>query len=306
MVNKIVIPSVIMAIIFSAAGTAYYYDLDDDPEKPVIVFDSEPEEHLEIHFIDVRQGDSTLMITPGGYSILVDGGNNGRGHDVASYIKGLGIDEIDLMVATHPDADHIGGLDEIISAMPVNHVMDNGQEHPRHTNTYRDHIEAIKGIERTIVREDTLWVIDDDMYIEIIVPYDDGAGLKRSDLNANSILLKASYGGTSVLLTGDCEKTCEGRILAGDMDDSIGDDINVDILKIGHHGSETSTSDEFLFETDPEFVVISVGKNQWGLPKESILEKLGDYPADIYRTDENGTVIVTIDVNGNSLLGLSK
>ena len=90
MVNRIVIPSVIMAIIFSATGTAYYYDLDDDSEKPVIVFDSEPEEHLEIHFIDVRQGDSTLMITPGGYSILVDGGNNGRGHDVASYIKGFG------------------------------------------------------------------------------------------------------------------------------------------------------------------------------------------------------------------------
>ncbi len=292
-----------MAIILSATGTAYYYDLDEDEGDPVIDFDAESEDYLEIHFIDVRQGDSTLMITPSGYSILVDGGNNGRGHEVANYIQGLGIDEIDLMVATHPDADHIGGLDEIISTMPVNHVMDNGQEHPNHTKTYQDHMIAIEGIERTIVREDILWVINDDTRIEVIVPYDDGAGLKR-DLNSNSILIKTSYGGTSVLLTGDCEKICENRILAGDIDDSIGDDINVDILKVGHHGSETSTSDEFLSETDPTFAVISVGKNQWGLPKDSILEKLEEHRADVYRTDENGTIIVTIDENGNVLLGL--
>ena len=268
-------------------------------------FDSESENHLEIHFVDVGQGDSTLIVTPNNYVIVIDGGNNGKGHDVASYIQSLGINEIDLMIATHPDADHIGGLDEIIEDISVLHVMDNGQKHPKHTKTYLEHMESIEGIERTIIREDTLWIVDDETKIEIIVPFDDGAGLKQ-DLNANSILLKISYGGSSILLTGDCEKICESRILAGDIDESIGDDINIDILKVGHHGSETSTSDGFLSKTDPEFAVISVGKNQWDLPRDSILEKLEEYSADIYRTDENGTVISTIDSNGNILLGLSK
>ena len=305
MVNKIIISSIIAVIIASATGTAYYYDFDDDGENPVLDFDSESISHLEIHFLDVGQGDSTLMITPSNYVILVDGGNNGKGHAVAKYVKSLGIDEIDLMIATHPDADHIGGLDEIIAVMPVHHVLDNGQQHPDNTKTYRDHLNAIESIDRTIISEDTLWVVNDETEIEIIVPYDDGDGFRR-DLNANSVLVKISHGGTSVLLTGDCEKVCEKRILTGDIDDSIGDDIKVDVLKVGHHGSDTSTSEEFLTATNPELAIISSGKNQWGLPKESVLERLSDNLSDIYRTDENGTIVVTIDNNGNVLLGLSK
>jgi len=305
LVNKIIIPSIIAIIIASVTGTAYYYDFDDDPENPILDFDSESDQPLEIHFIDVKQGDSTLMITPNNYVVLVDGGNNGKGHGVAEYIQSLGIDEIDLMIATHPDADHIGGLDEIITAMPVLHVMDNGQLHSRNTITYQDHLSAIENIDRTIIQQDTLWVVGDDTEIEIIVPYDDGNGFV-SDLNANSILLKVSYGGTSVLLTGDCEKICERRILAGDINNAIGNITKVDVLKVGHHGSKTSTSEEFLIRTNPELAIISVGKNQWDLPKDIILDRLDTHESDIYRTDENGTIVVTIDANGNLLIGLSK
>ncbi|WP_182126556.1 ComEC/Rec2 family competence protein [Nitrosopumilus sp. b2] len=302
MVNKIVIPAVLAVILASATGTVFYYDSNED--EPIFEDNDGSISVLQVHFIDVGQGDSTLILTPSGYSILVDGGNNWKGDDVFDYISSQGIDRIDLMIATHPDADHIGGLDELIELIDVGHVIDNGQPNPRHTATYADHITAIENINRTIIQRDRLWDIDDDTEIELIVPYDDGNGLDR-DPNANSILVKISYGGKSVLLTGDCEKVCEQRLLDGDVDDSIGDDFDIDILKVGHHGSDTSTSEEFLVATSPVFSTISVGNNQWGHPKDEVLNRLIDFGSDIYRTDESGTIVATIDETGIQMVGFN-
>jgi competence protein ComEC len=306
MVNRIIVP-VIIAVVLAGGGSAYYYggDVSDD-EEPTFIFMNEgvPEgPQLQLHFIDVGQGDSTLIITPSGQTMLIDGGNNGKGDDVFDYLQSIDVNQIDFMIATHPDADHIGGLDEIMELINVTTVYDNGQEHE--TITYSDYISLARERDYQIVREDFVLNLDDDATLEFIVPYDTDRGL-YSDTNANSILIRASFQGVSALFTGDCEKKCERDVMKDDTNSSIGNNIKAKILKAGHHGSKTSSGESFVTEINPELALISVGKNSWGHPNKEVLKIFNDKEMDVFRTDKHGNIVIIIDSDGNTWLSHSK
>jgi len=304
--NKIVVPAIIIAVI-AGGGSAYFYGgIDSEDEEPTFVFtnDGLPEgQQLQFHFIDVGQGDSTLIITPEGRTMLIDGGNNGKGNDIVSYLRNVGVNQIDFMVASHPDADHIGGLDEIMDLMEVITVFDNGDEHD--TDTYRDYIARAKELDYQPVREDFVLALNEDATLEFIVPYDTDREF-FSDNNANSILVRASFNGISALFTGDCEKACERDVLIEDSNSSVGNDVKAKILKAGHHGSKTSSSVSFITEVDPEIAVISVGNNRWDHPNQEVLEIFEENEIDVFRTDENGNVVIVIDSNGRIWLSHTK
>jgi beta-lactamase superfamily II metal-dependent hydrolase len=244
---------------------------------------------FSVHFIDVGQGDS-ILVEAGDADILVDGGPSGSA--VLSYLAGQHVPDIDLLVATHPHADHIGGLDDVLAQYDVREVWTNG---PTATSqTYQDFAAAVAGegaVERQIRRGYstefggvTLTALD---------PVDPLTG----DANGDSIVLRLSCGSVDVLLTGDANDASEASMLA---DPSVV--LDADVLKVGHHGSSTSTTNAFLDAVTPKDAVISVGAgNTYGHPAQDTLNRLAAHGATIYRTDLNGTVVLTSDCNTYSI-----
>lgn len=245
--------------------------------------DRMPPGKLIVHFIDVGQGDSTLIEFPNGVVVLIDCGDNNKGIDVVNYIKSKNIALNNLLIATHPDADHIGGCDKVLQQIKTDMVIDNGEF--SNTITYRDYIAQIDDEAYKKALTDSIIDIDPEVFTEIIVPYDTPQG-KNSDSNDNSVLFKMRYGNTSFLFMGDCEEECEK--------DVINDGITADVLKVGHHGSKTSSSDAFLAEVQPKISVISVGEgNKYGHPRTEVLNRLNN--TEILRTDQLGTIVLESD-----------
>ncbi|WP_105616069.1 ComEC/Rec2 family competence protein [Vallitalea okinawensis] len=240
---------------------------------------------MVVHFIDIGQGDSTL-IEYKDWDILIDGGDNRMATELIDYLNQQEIDDIDLMIATHMDADHIGGLDIILAEYQVEEIIDSGTE--KDTKTYRDYANAISA-EGAVYQEDKDYVYEmDDLFsIEIIETGDD-----YKDENDNSVVCQINYGNMNFLFTGDMESEAEKNSLQ-----KYGD---VDVLKVGHHGSRTSTTDMFLQTTRPEYAIISCGEgNKYGHPHSETVDKLNNIGARIYRTDEKGTIVLKTD--GNSI-----
>ncbi len=242
-------------------------------------------EKLEVHYIDVGQGDSTLIKTPDSRYILIDGGDNHKGDTVVDYLKKTGVQELDAVIATHPDADHIGGLDTVINAIPVKSVYAPKVSHT--TQTYKDFLLAVKNRNLKIKSaKGGLELPSDGLKASFIAP----VGEYGKDLNAWSAVLRVTYKDTTFLFTGDAESKSEADML------SSGSFLKADVLKVGHHGSDTSTSMEFLNAVKPRYAVISAGKdNKYGHPKQTILNRLKKANAAVYRTDKQGTIIATSD-----------
>lgn len=239
----------------------------------------QPDGTLQAYFLDIGQGDATYIHTPQGDDILIDAGKNGKGDDVVAYLRQLGVKDIEVMIATHPDADHIGGLDEVLEAMPVKAVYAPKVAHT--TGTYKDFLLAVKNAKLTIKTAKAGVKLDlPGVAAEFAAPVKEYG----DDLNDWSAVLRISYGKTAFLFTGDAEAKSEK-----DMIDSKAE-LSADVLKVGHHGANTSTSDAFLKKVQPKFAVISVGKNSYGHPTAETLAKLAKQKAKIYRTDKNGTV----------------
>lgn len=242
------------------------------------------EDNLKVYFIDVGQADS-ILITNKGETMLVDAGNNDDGNDVVNFIKEKGISQIDYLVGTHPHEDHIGGLDDVINNFEIKKIYMPKIETT--TKTFKDVLNAIsnKNLKVTAPNKGDTFSVGD-ANAEIMTD----SIFNKSNLNVSSIVIRLEFGNNSFLFMGDAEIENEKTITWP----------KTDVLKVGHHGSNTSTSEKFLNEVSPTYGVIMAGKdNSYGLPKENILNRLTNANVEIYRTDENGTI--EMSSNGNEI-----
>lgn len=249
-----------------------------EDQKPFVA----SEDELVAHFIDVGQGDASFIELPNGDTMLIDAGISSSGDDIIEYIEDLGYSDIDYVVATHPHADHIGGMAEVIDAFEIGSIY--MPKAVSTSKTYENLLETIqdKGLSIHTGRAGVEVLNTDDLTILMFAPVQE----EYSNLNNYSIVLKITYGDTSFLYTGDAE----------DSLDEITGDIEADVLKVGHHGSDTSTTSDFLARVNPSYAVISVGEgNNYGHPALSTIELLEGYTSNIYRTDLNGTVVISSD-----------
>ena len=214
-------------------------------------------ENLTTHFIDVGQGDS-ILLQFNGKNVLIDGGTQEMGPRVETYLRNHGVSSLNLLVATHPHEDHIGGLVTILKDLPVKQVLDSGQPHS--SQVYETFLTLIdqKNIPYNVAQRGQKINLDKDLIIDVLSP---PTTLFSGDLNQNSIVLKITYGKVSFLLMGDAGAEAESSLI------STSYDLKSDILKVGHHGSSSSTSTAFLNDVKPAISIIEVGAgNDYGHP----------------------------------------
>lgn len=245
-------------------------------------------EELQVHFIDVGQGDCTL-ITCGDQSMLIDAGDNSKGTAVQLYLQKRGIDRLDYMIGTHPDADHIGGMDVVVTKFDCRQIMLPNVSND--TATYRDVIDAMnyKGYQNTLPVVGNTYSLGDATFT-IIAPngtYD--------DTNNYSIGIRLVHGKNSFLFVGDAEEEAERDMLQNGLE------LSADVLKVAHHGSRSSSSWEFINAVNPMYAVISCGSNNaYGHPSAETLNTLRNAGIKVYRTDDDGSIVATSDGYGIS------
>ena len=235
----------------------------------------------QLHFIDTGNSDA-ILIRQGGKAALIDGGDNDDEYRVVNYLKDIGVKELEYVIATHPDADHIGGLDAVINSIPVKNVyVSNGDAN---TKTYSDFINAManKKLYPSVPLLGAKFYLGTSKFKVL-----SAANLK--DPNNNSIVLEYINGNDKILLMGDAGSEIE-RIL--NVDD-------VDLIKIGHHGSNTSSEINFIKKINPEYAVITVGKdNKYGHPNKETMQTLKNENIEVHRSDECGNILFKSTGNG--------
>lgn len=249
----------------------------------VNIFESDPG-ILKVHFIDVGQADSILIQNNAG-NMLIDAGNNEDSDLVVKYLKKQGVSKLDYVIATHPHEDHIGGMDVIVGSFGIGKIiMPKAQNN---TATFEDLLDAIskKGLKVTSPIPGAVFKLGIDEFA-ILAPNSSS----YDDLNNYSVVLRLFHGKNSFLFMGDAETLSESEIL------SKGYELPADVIKIGHHGSDSSTSNAFLSAVHPQYAVISVGvDNSYGHPTPSTIKTLISSETKVYRTDENGTIVISSD-----------
>lgn len=242
--------------------------------------------YFEITFFDVGEGDSTLVKCDG-QIMLIDGGLPGSSSFLYSYLMQHGIDYLDYIVCTHAHEDHVGGLSGALNYASVGTVYAPVTEFD--SRAFRSFVKYLgkQGKEITVPSAGDSFMLGS-ASVQIVGPVD--MGMAAENVNNTSIVLHIVYGETSFLVTGDAEAIEEESIL------DAGYDIRSDVLRVGHHGSYTSTSDAFLEAVSPDYCVISVGKdNAYGHPHDVVLDRIGEFGAIIYRTDLDGYIACTSD-----------
>lgn len=243
------------------------------------IIESKISENLKVYFIDVGQADS-ILVTSKDEAMLIDAGNNAEGTDVVDFIKEKGITKLDYVIGTHPHEDHIGGLDDVINAFDIENVI--LPDITTNTKTFEDVLDAIesKNLEITTPQIGYKFSMgESNCEIKSTI-------IDNSNLNLASIVIRLEFGETSFLFMGDAEEDNEEQTTWE----------QTTVLKVGHHGSNTSSSLEFLKQVKPQIAVIMVGEdNSYGHPNKETLEKLEKINTQIYRTDENGTITITSD-----------
>ena len=254
--------------------------------------DDNAESSLRVNFIDVGQGDSEFIELPNGETLLIDAGTNETGADVVNYIESLGYSSIDYVVGTHPHEDHIGGLDDVIRTFDVESVY--MPKVTADTKTFEDVLDAVdeKGLTINTAKAGVTLVDGDGLSVKMLAPVLD----EYDNTNDYSAVIRIVYDDTSFIFMGDAEQYAE---------DLITGDVDSDVLKVGHHGSSTSTGEAFLERVSPSYAVISCGLgNSYGHPHTETIEKLGGIP--VFRTDEMGTIVATSDGSEISFRTLGK
>jgi len=262
---------------------------NDAPEiQPLPAEIVEPEDlpadsTFEVHFIDVGQGDCSLILCDDA-AMLIDGGEASESSKVYAYLKEHGVDYLDYIVATHAHSDHIGGLSGALNYATVGVALCPVTDYD--SKTFDSFVKYLgkQGVGITVPTAGDSFSLGSSV-VQVLGPQQ-----QYDDPNDTSIVLKVSYGDTSFLFTGDAERTAEADIL------DAGYDLSSTVLKVGHHGSDTSTSYPFLREIMPEYAVIQVGAgNSYGHPTEDTLSRLRDADVEVYRNDLQGTIICTSD-----------
>lgn len=237
---------------------------------------------MKVHFIDVGQGDSILIETPLRKHILIDGGPPSAGKKIVAYLKKLNIHQIDLLVATHPDKDHIGGLPHVLKSMDIKTILDSGKFHT--TKTYTRYVDQIRkqDIPVKIAKKNQQIDIDPTIEISVLNTFE-----HKKNNNQSSIVLNIGFDEMDILLLGDVERKQEEELIKSH-------ELNADIVKIAHHGSKTSSSIQFLKEIDPKIALLTYSKNNdFGHPVNRVVENLNKIKAQIYSTAVFGNVVIS-------------
>ncbi len=249
---------------------------------------SPAEGELSVHFIDVGQGDSALILAPGGEVMLIDSGTSDSQYDLLQYLRLYQVERIDYFVLTHPHADHIGGASAVFDAFEVSCVI--MPDAVTDTSTYRNVLKKIdaEGCDVLFAEPDGRTHSLGAASFVLLGPTENYG----DELNDSSVVLRLDYASAAFLFTGDAEARSEADMLERFPADAF----DADVLKLGHHGSSTSTSEEWLDAVSPQFAVVSCGKNnEYGHPHSEILSLLTSRGVGICRTDRNGTVVFTTD-----------
>jgi beta-lactamase superfamily II metal-dependent hydrolase len=251
-------------------------------------------DETKVVVLDVGQGDSILVITPGGKTALVDAGEPGDGKVILAALKKYGVDHIDLLVATHAHADHIGAADEVIRGTNVGRVLYSGV--PNTTKNYEDFLKAVdeKKLELIRAAPGQEFQLGGGARLLVLAPIE--PFFKKEDLrsggnepNANSVVTRLDYGEFSMLLTGDAEEQTERERLIKN-----GANFGATVLKVGHHGSKYATSEDFLKRGQFKVAVISAGPdNRYGHPSQEVLDRLKAAGVKLYRTDFQGEILIS-------------
>ena len=290
-----------------------------------------PSGELQVHVLDVGpiEGDSILIISPAGKSVLIDAGDAGKGKVVLDALKRYKVERLDYFIATHPHPDHIGGADEVLNGIKVANVIDNGVDLSTPAPVVAAKPAKGKAAPPPPPKKSKTKTINDffDEYAAALkqngAPYEKAQPGKKYDLgggailtvlgpsepffnkdqmkgggndtNANSIVLRLDYGDFSMLFMGDAESQSEERLLGKDLD------LKAKVIKIGHHGSKYATSENFIRRVLPEAAIISDGGwNRYGHPAQSVLDRLKTANAKVYRTDLQGEITITTKGKGDS------
>ncbi len=268
--------AVIYAVVFATllVYLFFYYVGEYNVKNPEVG-------ELAMYVIDVGQADSSFFVFPDGTNMLIDAGEDANASTVISLIDSLGVKKIDKVVCTHPHIDHIGGMEKIISEYDIGEVY-----LPDAVSTTKAFSGMIEEINRKNIPMNFVYagdVLSDEVYkITVLSPEDKD----YDEMNLFSAVIKVEYENTSFILMGDAEKVNEN-----DMVERFGERLKCNVLKVGHHGSDTSTTDKFLSYTQPEIAVISVGdNNDYGHPSEKVIDRLKRRKIEILRTDKDGTI----------------
>ena len=259
-----------------------HIDLDNSDEDD----NSDISNHLEVHYIDVGQGDATLIIC-NDEAMLVDAGNEGKGTAIQLYLMKHNIDRLKYVVATHPDADHIGGLDVIVYKFDCGQILIPNCEND--TQSYEQLQDSMKEKRYSphVVDVGEKYTLGE-AQIEILSP---SSEFTFAETNDSSIVFRLDYGNTSFLFTGDATIPPQQALI---YDPDL--NIDVDVLKVPHHGASTAYIKGFYDEVSPEYAVISCGRdNQYDHPRQEVLDDLRNRGTKVFRTDEQGTIIAISD-----------
>ncbi|MGI6267551.1 MAG: ComEC/Rec2 family competence protein [Acutalibacteraceae bacterium] len=242
---------------------------------------------LSVHFIDVGQGDC-IFIKIGDNTMLIDSGEKNNDEKIIKYLRNNGVDRVDYIIATHPHSDHIGAMETIIESFEIKNVIMPrlSEQNMPTTKGYENFLIAVKNSGANVIAATPFNEYEfGDANFAILSPSN-----QSKNLNNMSVVIKLSFGDTSFLFTGDAESQVEQELI------SSGYDIRSNVLKMGHHGSNTSNTERFLQAVNPSFSVISCGKdNSYGHPHEEVVELLNKYDINYKRTDKNGTIVVGSD-----------
>ena len=273
--NPLVTALLIVVLIFAGY---FIYTVVLTPPNTLLLSDGE----VAAHFIDVGQGDSVLIQTTQG-NVLIDGGDANMGERVIEYLRNAGVNELEYVIATHPHSDHIGGLIPVLAEFPVGILI---MPNVVHTSaTFERFLDAIEN-NGVPIREPVVgssFAVGEAIFT-IVAPN----STSYQDLNNYSVSLRMTLGSTAFLFTGDAEAQSEREMVLNNL--------SADVLHVGHHGSNTSTIQEFLDAVAPSIAVISVGRdNSYGHPSNDILDRLDNAGVMVYRTDIDGHIVIKSD-----------